>query len=193
MTDAGGGRAMILAALPGLLICVFFLSMISSCSPPILKDWRELADPSLTFSRVLRNPYQYRGEIVIWGGIIEGVRPIPGGTALRIIETPLRAGGRPDPRITEGRFFARIGRTLDPKVYARGKVVSLAGMITGVNKEPGRELVLYPVVDVFELHLWEGIRLKSFPQKWDWEDVPPPENWDWEDFPYKENWDSQTE
>ncbi len=69
--------------LPGCLISILILSMISSCAYPISKEWRELADPSLTFSQVLENSFRYRGEIVIWGGIIDRIRPLSEGTENR--------------------------------------------------------------------------------------------------------------
>ncbi len=154
--------------LPGCLISILILSMISGCTYPISKDWRYLAASSLTFSQVLENPSRYRGEIIIWGGIIDRMRRLSEGTEMTIIQAPLDAEGHPDTGITMGRFLAKTEQKLDPKIYARESMVTLAGMITGEKEEEtGPMKIIYPIVDIFELHLWK---------KKTWEDLTPPEN-----------------
>jgi starvation-inducible outer membrane lipoprotein len=163
-----GKKAMTPNQLPGCLIAILIFSMISGCAYPISKDWRELADPTLTFSQVLENSSRYRGEIVIWGGIISRIRPLSEGTEMIIIQAPLDAGGHPDTRVTMGRFLAKTDQTLDPKIYANGSLVTLAGMITGEKEEElGPMRIPYPVVDILELHLWK---------KKTWEDLSSLEN-----------------
>lgn len=164
--DHGGVEGMAANKLAGCLISIFILSMISGCAYPIPKGWRELADPALTFSQVLGTPSRYRGEIVIWGGIIARIRRLSEGTEMTIIQAPLDAGEYPDTRITMGRFLAKTDQTLDPKIYANGSLVTLAGMITGEKEEEtGPMRIPYPVVDILALHLWK---------KNTWEDLSLP-------------------
>ena len=84
-----------------------------------------MAASSLTFSQVLENPSRYRGEIVIWGGIIDRIRHLSEGTEMTIIQAPLDAEGHPDTGITMGRFLAKTDQKLDPKIYAKESMVTL--------------------------------------------------------------------
>jgi outer membrane lipoprotein len=51
------------------VIFIFFLAALAACAP-ISQDIRRQADASAPFAEIQKNPDKYRGEMVIWGGVI---------------------------------------------------------------------------------------------------------------------------
>lgn len=134
----------------------FLLIVIGGCAYPISQEMRAQAREDLTYPIVARNPSAYKGETVIWGGIVDRVQNQPQQTVLTILETPIRSRGEPmDEEHGRGRFLARIGKFLDPDVYD-GKRVILAGEIVGEETKPLKEnQYRYPVVQVREIYLFQ--------------------------------------
>jgi len=137
--------------------CIGILSVsLGGCAYPISRAWRNEVNPALTFSQVAEKPKAYWGEIVIWGGVVIALQTRSGTTRMLIIQNPLDSRGRPDTRITEGRFIARTGDFIDPERYKRGTRVTLAGEIIGERDvSSGSMKIPYPVVKILELHRWE--------------------------------------
>ena len=149
----------------GVLFRVFALGIwclaAGACAHPISSLVRAEADPTVTLSKVVENPKTFLGSIVIWGGIVSAVSREPEGTRLLVIQTPLDSRGYPQTRVAEGEFIARIPESLDPQVYRRGLVITLAGEIEGVEeKDLGFMEYPRPVLRIVQVHPWEG---KHFP------------------------------
>jgi len=126
------------------------------CAYPISKAWRKEVNPAVTFSQVAEKPEAHWGEIVIWGGVVIDLRTRSGTTRMLIIQNPLDSRGRPDIRMTEGRFIARTEDFISPERYKRGTMVTLAGEIIGERDvTSGPMKIPYPVVKILELHRWE--------------------------------------
>jgi outer membrane lipoprotein len=115
------------------------------------------ARQDLTYPVVARDPDSFKGETVIWGGIVIRVQNQPGQTTLTILETPLDFWGVPkDEAYSRGRFIARVSEYLDPELYGKKKKVTLAGDIIGGETKPlDKTQYRYPVVRVKELHLFK--------------------------------------
>ncbi len=158
----GRGRVIKPSKVFRLLFSALLLSLLSACSYPISQQYREQARPDLTFSMVLKNPAAYIGSIVIWGGIISDLHNGKDGAQITVLETPLDRRGFPQFRTTRGMFIARMDKNIDPRVYQKGKGITLAGNIIGQDTKPlGDMKYVYPVIDVLELHLWKEGELKS--------------------------------
>ena len=132
------------------------LLLAFGCQYPIAREYRVQARLDLTVPLVQADPEGYNDEIVIWGGRILATVNHPDRTDITILASALDYGLEPRPdSYAEGRFIARTGRFLDPEVYARGRSVTLAGEIAGVQEEPlGETRYVYPVVNVLQIHLW---------------------------------------
>jgi outer membrane lipoprotein len=156
-----------------LVAVVLSMAVLSGCAPVISSEWRNEARKDLTFSMALRDPTAYTGSIVIWGGIIIGIANHPDGTALAVLETPLTYRERPrNSAYSSGRFIATTPQFLDPAVFRRGRMITLAGEIIGKETRPlGKSEVqyTYPVVRVKQIVLWEP------------EYAPPADYWWYED------------
>lgn len=128
------------------------------CAPVISKNLRDAADPSLTFTQVLKTPDAYNGKTVIWGGeIIETVNQKDGGTMIEIFQRPL--GWRGEPTLTvasEGRFLVLVDSYLDPYRFRQGKRITVGGEILGHEAKPlGQMDYVYPLVLAKQVYLWD--------------------------------------
>ena len=163
------------------------LVALSGCATyPVAKNLRQQAKP-LTLSQVAENPGASQGTIVIWGGrIIKTVNDV-NHSAVYVLKLPLDRDGKP--RVqgdTSGRFIASSRGFLDPEVYKRGRLVTVAGAIAGLKTEPVQKgKYTYPVVDIKQIHVWpvpreyyyypalggSGYYYPYYPD-WDWDYYP---------------------
>lgn len=144
------------------LLNLFFL-LAGGCSHPISQDLMKSADKNLTYPIVIQNLKGYVGSMIIWGGIISDLHNSKEGAQITVLETPLDCWGFPQPRITRGMLLARMDKNLDPKVYQKGRGITLAGYIIGQETKPLDDMeYVYPVIHVLELHLWKEGIFKSF-------------------------------
>jgi outer membrane lipoprotein len=151
-------------------LCGLVLAVAGGCSYPIAKQYRLEARKDLTIAMVQEEPDEYKGALVIWGGIILQTTNEPEGTELTILQTPLDRAGVPRAAVeTEGRFLARAGRFLDPEVWRRGQRVILAGEIEGVESRPlDNATYAYPVLAVKQLHLWLPAVMQPYYPSYGW-------------------------
>jgi outer membrane lipoprotein len=156
------------------LAALFFASVLLltsvGCVSPISSQMRQEAAKNLSFGEVLANPGAHNGEVVIWGGVIVKTVSRDHHSDLYLSETPLGVNGRPMGReYSEGEFVAKTSEILDPRAYAEGRQVTVAGEIIGqeLGSYHGAPYA-YPVIRVKELHLWEETR----PLRWEWWRVP---------------------
>ncbi len=142
-----------------LVAVVLSMAVLSGCAPVISSELRKEARKDLTFPMALRDPTAYTGSIVIWGGIIMGIANHPDGTALVVLETPLTYRERPqNSAYSRGRFIATTPQFLDPAVYRRGRLITVAGEIIGKEtRQLGKSKIqyTYPVVSIKQINLWE--------------------------------------
>ena len=75
---------------------------------------------------------------------------------LTVLASPLDSGELPlSDWSSEGRFVATTSQFLDPEVYARGRTVTLAGVVTGTESRAlGQTRSAYPVVEIEQIYLW---------------------------------------
>jgi outer membrane lipoprotein len=144
------------------LVFTGVLMFLTGCASPISPPVRQEAAKNLSFSEVLAKPGAYNGKVVIWGGVIVKTESRADESELYLSETPPGLSGRPrGQEYSEGEFVAKTSKVLDPKTYAAGRKVTVAGEIIG--QELGTYLgspYAYPVIRVKELHLWEETQIR---------------------------------
>ena len=163
--------------LSGFLLSGFFLFVASGCAYPISKELRHQANKDLTFSQVIQHPEAYTGKIVMWGGLIMETSNPPDGGEIIVLQTPLDSGEYPNTKSTYGQFIAKVATFLDPVIYKKGRMVTLAGEIVG-KREKTLEVMryTYPVVGIKELFLWSKQRVWWQPPSyygWRWDFYAP--------------------
>ncbi len=139
-------KALIGATLP--------LVLISGCAHYISAPARALSDRSITFGQLKEAPDALRGRIVMLGGVVTEVTPLPSGTRLEVEEHRLDSRELPmEIAPSGGHFYAVTPERLDPDRYSPGALVSMVGEVLGgqVEKRGGQEY-RYPVISVKEIH-----------------------------------------
>ncbi len=138
---------------------VFTLSILllsTGCSHHISKTSLALADPTVTFAKLLNTPDAFRGKFVILGGTIAAVKSNAEGTTLEIIQHELDSRELPDEStVSGGRFLAFAPDPLSTTICQSGRPVSMAGVAAGKTIMPlkGKDYA-YPVIVIKELHLF---------------------------------------
>jgi outer membrane lipoprotein len=157
---------------------------LASCAPKISKRLQEQANTSVSFAEVLREPDAYHGQVMILGGYILQTEIDPGGSVITVLQAPL--GFRLEPKsrdLSQGRFLVKTAEFLDPELYDKGRKVTAAGKLTGVETKPlDNDVYAYPVIATEELYLWP--KLKPYPIPYDpyWYDPWSPY------YPYYPSW-----
>lgn len=161
-----------------ILAAVLMLATLAGCvTYPISENLQKQARP-LTIAQVTANPDAAMGTTVIWGGkIITTVNDTNGGS-IYVLKLPLDPNERPQPYVmTTGRFIATSTGFLDPEAYPRGRLVTLAGQISGVASEPVQKVqYTYPVLTIEQIHVWP-----VQPREYYYYNTYP--DWYW-DYPY---------
>lgn len=106
---------------------------------------------------VAANPDNFKGQSVLWGGVIVEVVNYENETWVEILALELNAYAKPfSSRMTNyGRFIAKTSDFLDPEVYQKGLRITVAGiLIDPVDGKIGERPYKYPVVNITNYHLW---------------------------------------
>jgi len=142
------------------------LLALAGCGPVISKETLGRMDRTLTLEEVLKDPGAYTGRTIVLGGTILSVENLQGRTVAEVIEHEMNSQLKPvRPESSAGRFLVEFDGFKDPSVYSRGKRISVAGAITGVEKKTiGKTEYAYPVIRPEEHHLWEAASEPSSPR-----------------------------
>jgi len=148
-----GFKKIVLRAFPLLLVSVL---AYTGCAP-ISSELRSEADKSLTVDQVSEKPDAYKGKIVIWGGeIIKTTNRKNGSTTISVLEKPL--SWNEEPRVSDesaGRFLIEVQRFLDPRIFRRGRKITVAGEVIGsVTKQLGEMDYTYPLLLSKQIYIW---------------------------------------
>ena len=140
-----------------LIISLIVLVSAAGCAPVISKSLQQQVDPSVTFEKAFDNPEALQGSTVLWGGEIVSTRNLKEGTVVEVVQKPLDVGKKPRKVDTSGgRFLALYDGFLDGEVYAKGRAVTIAGIVKGRRVQLLDEIEYnYPLIEVKEIHLWE--------------------------------------
>ncbi|HBH86142.1 MAG TPA: hypothetical protein DDY17_00870 [Syntrophaceae bacterium] len=136
----------------------------------------------IEFRDVIKDPEAFKGEAIIWGGVIIETITRSDDTLIIVRQTELDFQKQPkDLDKSAGRFIIRYRGFLDPALYSRDREVTVEGRIAGKEERfVGEHRVSHPVIDSDSLRLWETWR-KS-PDYYDpWYEEPYPI---WGPYPY---------
>jgi outer membrane lipoprotein len=117
---------------------------------------RSEALSGVSFPALLDGVERYKGQTVVLGGYILETRHTDAGTVMEILQAPLGFGQEPAGRDrSQGRILLHDRRFLDPEVYRKDRLVTVAGKITGVAELNREDLhTRYLVLENRELYLW---------------------------------------
>ena len=117
------------------LLIIVLLIFSASCAV-ISQQLREKALPDMPFSELIKNADQYVGRTVILGGYIIETQNKPNQTLIKVLQTPLTFGEEPEQKDkSQGRFIVVHEGFLDPEVYKKDRVITVAGTIMGLESQ----------------------------------------------------------
>ena len=142
-----------------LLWSVFALIVVlGGCAHVMSEAGLALADRSIPYADIKRNPEALAGKNVLVGGIIAATRSSGDVLQLEVAQLELHVNGVPDESSTSaGRFLVVSGELLDPLFYRPGTLVTVIGEIKGqkVQKLEGADY-RYPLVSAKEIRLFRA-------------------------------------
>lgn len=165
-----------------LRIFSLILLLIVSCAPfsrEVMKENKK----DIIFSDVVKNPEKYKGELIIWGGVIVGIISRPNETLVFVRQTEIDFEKRPkDLDKSAGRFIIQYQGFLDPSIYSKDREITVAGTITGQEERAiGEHPYMYPIIKAREIHLWERRTPPYYYDPWLYRD---PFLYPWYNYPY---------
>ncbi|GHA48597.1 Slp family lipoprotein [Photobacterium aphoticum] len=118
------------------------------------------------------------------GGVIASIRNDADKTRLEIVALPISASGKPELGANpEQRFIAYIDGFVEPMAYHSGRLITVAGRVTGQEQGTvGDFPYTYPVVTVTGSQLWQVKK-----ELWMMETDPFPPCWGLHCSPYRAN------
>ena len=133
-------------------------SMVTVSCSVISRQVRSEADPPVPFQTLIRDADKYLGRTVILGGYILEIKNLKSETILKVLQTPLRFGEDPDlKKRSQGRFMVYHKGFLDPEVYGKDEVITVAGRVIGTAVEKiGDEQIKYLKIENREIYLWSN-------------------------------------
>lgn len=147
---------------------LLFILLISGCATNVPQAIREAPPGNPLPAQVRAEPQRFIGQPVRWGGTIAEVRNREDETWVQVVARKLGDDGRPefDDR-SLGRFIARFEGFADPAVFAEGRLLTVAGTVTGTElMEIGEYDYRFPVVAVETYRLWPVERTVYYDPWW---------------------------
>ena len=103
---------------------------------------------------------RFTGQIVRWGGVIASVANFKHGSRIELVAKPLSDSGRPKATDkTFGRVLVDIDGFVDPIIYAKGRELTVRGVIQKNHAATvGEQAYSFPVIRASNNHLWQKRR-----------------------------------
>ena len=129
---------------------------LSACASNVPRAISEQPGTSISVAQARSGMDRLSGQSVRWGGKIAGVENHATETWIEIVQQPLNRFGRPmEGDSSDGRFIARIEGFLDPHVYTKDRLITVAGTLEKILQRPiGEYPYSYPLMHAVVYYLW---------------------------------------
>lgn len=147
------------------MLVLFTLSMlVFSCAPVLNREYMREGSREASFQLLRENPEEHKGKLFILGGVIVRTKLTAAGSQIEAMHVPVDGSGYfKESGRSEGRFLAVLpkdGTMLDPEVYLRGRMVTLAGEFVELRQGRIDEMgYVYPVFQIKQIYIWPQERL----------------------------------
>ncbi len=130
---------------------------LAGCSV-LSKSVMEGADRDITADAVQTNPEAFIGKKVVWGGLVLNSENLEKVTEIEVLETELSFDERPKDGSSRGRFIIQSPGYLDTTIYSKGKKITVAGTVKGVERRKiGKMDYPYPIISPIEVKAFEPL------------------------------------
>jgi outer membrane lipoprotein len=145
-------------------LCLALL-LFSGCGPVLSQAVIDESDPNVLLGELQRNPEQYMGRSVLFGGTIVRAGNDAAGSWVEVLQRPL--GYRLEPKLndqTGGRLLLKSNEIWDDQIFSKGRKITLVGKVEGTETRSLDEIAYdYPILSVKEYHLWPQGRTRTGP------------------------------
>jgi len=151
-----------------LLFSLVAIMLPISCTV-ISEPVRSEAEPPIPYKSLVARADQFRGRTVILGGYILETKNLESETIIKVLQVPMRVGEEPDFKDrSEGRFLVYQQGFLDPEIYSKDRVITVAGEVIGSDSEEiGGNRIQYLKIKSREIYLWPEYETRGYPyQPW---------------------------
>ena len=102
---------------------------------------------------------------MILGGYILETKNLESETIIKVLQVPMRIGEDPDFKDrSEGRFLVYQQGFLDPEIYSKDRVITVAGKVIGSGSEEiGGNRIQYLKIKSREIYLWPEYETRGYP------------------------------
>lgn len=143
------------------LLCYLFLFSACTSLPDVIKSIPVIDIP---YGTVIKDADAFKNKQVRWGGIIIQTETEKDMSFVQILFYSLDFSGYPllsqEP---EGRFVIASTDFLDPAIYTKGRVITVAGMLNGnVERSVGNKKISIPFLLAKAIYLWPKDYGKSY-------------------------------
>ncbi|HIJ80162.1 MAG TPA: hypothetical protein HPP76_00470 [Desulfuromonadales bacterium] len=140
------------------IISVVLTVATMGCAHVMSETGLKLADRSIRYEQLKKNPDALVGKLALTGGVIVGTRSSGDMLFLEVAQLELFANGVPDESsLSGGRFLAVSSELLDPVIYRPGRFVTIIGEIKGRKIQKLESVDYpYPLISVKEIRLFRA-------------------------------------
>lgn len=138
-----------------VLICIAG-SLFCCAAGVVSSKFKENAVSESDIGSLFNDPDSYIGRNVVLGGVIVNSTDADGKTFIEVIEKPLDYYEKPEfEETSRGRFIVVHKGYLKKSLYAKGKEITVAGVVQGKITRNER---IYLMVNSLEMHLFKPSR-----------------------------------
>ncbi|MCX4187511.1 Slp family lipoprotein [Methylophaga sp. OBS4] len=138
-----------------ILLPMVLLMLTAACST-VPESIKNAPEPDIQLTQVFNQASNYQGGKVRWGGQVVKVENDDEGAIIHIAQFPLNSYGRPiTDKDSAGRFLARSQVFVDPYIYKRGTLVTVAGHVSSERTVTiDKKQLNLPLVSITEIYRW---------------------------------------
>ncbi len=139
---------------------VFMLSIFIAACAHLPPDIRNPPPHDLAYQEALINLKNFNEAPIRWGGVIVGVENLQDSSLVQVLYYPLSCRGKPQTENAPlGRFVFKTPEFLDPAIYAKNRLITVAGTLSGaIERKIGERSLSLPLVVATTLYLWPQTR-----------------------------------
>ncbi|HFB64337.1 MAG TPA: Slp family lipoprotein [Aeromonadales bacterium] len=140
----------------GFLSITAMVVLLSACANRYPEPINQQVNADVTVKDIQNGLKVDNSFVIRWGGVIANINNHQKETWLEVVQLPLAGNGEPQKSdTTDGRFLVKVDAFLDPAIYAKGRVFTVVGALSGVTKgKIGEHDYQYPVVNAEGYILW---------------------------------------
>ena len=118
----------------------------------------------ISYTQVSQNIDSHKDVLVRWGGVIIDVENAENFSLVQALFYPLNYSSHPRlDKPNEGRFVIKSTGFLDPMIYAKGREITVVGILHGdIERTVGRKVIQVPLMLSTATHVWPEYYHKDY-------------------------------